>query len=199
MVCAVVWFYNLFNFVDGTDGMATVATAFISLTMGVVLWIKDQSDLVPVLGLIAVSNLGFLRYNWPPARMFMGDAGTSFVAYVLSALMWISISRDSSTLWLWLTTCTAYFADTTTTTVTRLLTVRNWYAAHRSHAYQNLARIWDSHLRILRAVLAIDLLWVVPLVGMVVLFPSRAPLLTALAYLPVIAACYRYGPRFENK
>lgn len=195
----IVWFYNLYNFVDGTDGMASSATAFISLTMGVVLWLKGQRDLASILGLLAVSNAGFLRYNWPPARMFMGDAGTSFIAYVLSALIWLSVARDPALLWLWCATCVAYFSDTTTTTFTRLLTTPKWYSAHRSHAYQNLARIWNSHARILRVVLAIDLLWALPAVALIFAFPAHAPLLTVAAYLPMVALCYKFGPRFENK
>lgn len=195
----VVWFYNLYNFIDGTDGMASTATAFIGLLMGGALWWKGQRDLAMILGMLAVSNVGFLRYNWPPARMFMGDAGTSFIAYLLSALIWISVSRDPGVLWIWLTACVAYFSDTTTTTFTRLLTTPRWYSAHRSHAYQNLARIWNSHLRILRVVLAIDLLWALPMVGLIFVFPASAPWLTLVAYVPVVALCYKFGPRFENK
>ena len=80
-----------------------------------------------------------------------------------------------------------------------MLTVPNWHAAHRSHAYQNLARIWNSHGRILGTVLAINFLWVLPWVVVVFRQPDHAVMLTLIAYAPVVLVCYRFGPRFENK
>lgn len=194
---AVIWFYNLYNFIDGTDGMAGMATIVVCGVMGSLLLWAGHADLAFVLWLLGAANAGFMVFNWPPAKMFMGDSGTSFIAYILAAVIWISVTRDARLLWVWLAACSVYFADTTVTTVTRLLTVRNWYKAHRSHAYQNLARVW-SHVRILRWVLLLDCVWALPCAGLVAFRPDWAPQITVICYAPLVALSLKYGPRFQN-
>lgn len=196
---ACMWFFNLFNFVDGTDGMAASATAFIGGMMSGVMVLAKQYDLAAILAVVAVASLAFLRFNWPPARMFMGDAGTSFLSYTFVAAILVSLSRQAVSLWIWLVVFAFYFADTTTTTTIRALTVPHFYRGHRSHAYQNLARIWGSHLRILTVVLAIDLFWVAPGVVIALRYPACAGLTTAAVYAPLVLFALKYGPLYEDR
>lgn len=194
LVAACTWFFNLYNFVDGTDGMAGSATAFIGGTMSVVMVGARQYDLAAILAVIAAASIGFLCFNWPPARMFMGEAGTAFISYVLVSVILVSLSREAVSLWIWLIVFAFYFSDTTTTTIIRAVTVRHFYKGHRSHAYQNLARIWESHLRILTLVLVIDLFWVAPAVALALHRPDIAGLVTAVVYAPLVAFALRFGP-----
>lgn len=196
-ILLLVWFYNLYNFIDGTDGMAGMGTIFICAVMGALLLRAGHADLAFVLWLLAASNVGFMALNWPPAKMFMGDSGTTFITWILAAAIWISATRDLHLLWVWLTACAVYIADTTTTTTTRLLTVKGWYKAHRSHAYQNLARVW-SHRRILKWVLILDCAWALPCACIVALRPDWALPVMVLCYIPLVALSMKYGPRFQN-
>jgi len=199
LVVVLVWFYNLYNFIDGIDGMASSATVFICAAMGVILFSQDELTLGMILALLGVSSAAFLLFNWPPARMFLGDAGSSFMAYILSAVFVESLWRDSAVIWAWLIAGGFYFADTTLTTTVRLLTVPGWYRPHRSHAYQNLARVWNSHLRVLLLVMSINLLWVIPMLLLALKYETWAIGITVLAYIPLAGFCLKYGPRFANK
>lgn len=196
---ACTWFFNLYNFVDGTDGMAASATAFIGGTMSGVMLLAKQYDLAAILAVVAVASVAFLRFNWPPAKMFMGDAGTSFISYIFVAAILVSLSRQAVSLWIWLVVFAFYFADTTTTTTIRAFTVPHFYQGHHSHAYQNLARIWGSHLRILTFVLAIDLFWVAPGVVIALRYPDVAGLTTAAVYAPLVLFALKYGPLYADK
>ena len=167
--------------------------------MGIILWLAQQHVLAVILGLLAVSNAGFLPFNWSPARMFMGDAGSSFISYVLSAVVVQSLWTDASLMWAWLVVCAYYICDTTLTTIVRALKVPNWYRPHRSHAYQNLARIWDNHRKVVLLVLAINVIWLTPLLLLVLKNRLYAATVTAVAYTPLVFFNLRYGPLFENK
>ena len=78
-------------------------------------------------------------------------------------------------LWPWLIIFGYFAGDTTTTTILRMFVANKWYGEHRSHAYQNLARIWGSHLRVVRGVALYQLVWLLPLAVWSVLTPSIAP------------------------
>lgn len=194
LVAACTWFFNLYNFVDGTDGMAGSATAFIGGTMSVVMVVARQYDLAAVLAVVAAASIGFLCFNWPPARIFMGEAGTAFISYIFVAVILVSLSREAVSLWIWLIVFAFYFSDTTVTTMIRAFTVPRFYRGHRSHAYQNLARKWESHLRILTLVLAIDLLWVAPAVAIALHRPDIAGFVTAVVYAPLVLFALKFGP-----
>ena len=199
LIVALVWFYNLYNFIDGIDGMASTATIFICTTMGVVLWMRGQPALAGVLGILGFASAGFLVFNLPPAKMFLGDAGSSLIGYILSAVVVESLWSGPANLWSWLIVGCCYFADTTLTMLVRLLKVPGWYRPHRSHAYQNLARVWNSHRRVLLLVMAINFLWLLPLLVVSLHFASWAIGLTVLAYIPIAIICLKYGPLYANK
>lgn len=200
VIVAFLWFYNLYNFIDGIDGMASSATSFIGFTMGTIMLIEHQFVLALILGMLTIANTGFLLFNWPPARMFMGESGTSFISYILSAVILVSLSRNVISVWMWLIVFGYYFSDTTTTTLTRAVRFgRKFYMPHRSHAYQNLARIWNSHLRVLLIVLAVDLFWLVPFIWLAREYRSLGVFAALFAYTPLVLLALKYGPLFEDK
>lgn len=199
LVVALVWFYNLYNFIDGVDGVASSATIFLCTSLGLILCFQHQQTLAFILALLGVSSAGFLVFNWPPARMFLGDAGTSFMAYILSAVFVESLWHNAAGLWSWLIVGGFYFTDTTLTTTVRILKVPGWYRPHRSHAYQNLARVWNSHRKVVLLVMAINIIWVIPLLLLALKYEAWAIAVTVLVYVPLTALCLKYGPLFANK
>lgn len=200
VIIPLLWFYNLYNFIDGIDGMAASATTFIGFTMGTIMFVEHQFLLALILAMLATANLGFLFFNWPPAKMFLGESGTSFISYTLSAVILISLSKSVVSIWIWLIVFACYLSDTTTTTMIRAFRFgRDFYLPHRSHAYQNLARIWNSHLRVVLIVLGIDLFWLVPFLWLAREYQTYAILAAVVAYSPLVLLALKFGPFFEDK
>lgn len=199
LFAALIWFYNLYNFIDGIDGMASSATIFICGALGTLMFFKHALVLGLILTLLGVSSAGFLVFNWPPARMFLGDAGSSFMGYILSAVFVESLWQNAASIWWWLIIGGFYFADTTLTTVVRLLKVPGWYRPHRSHAYQNLARMWNSHRKVVLMVMMINLFWVTPLLLLSLRYEAWTIGVTVLVYIPLAVFCLKFGPLYANK
>ena len=140
--------------------------------------------LIPVL---AASVAGFLVWNWPPARIFMGDAGSGFLGLCLGAVGWASVVTGRVTIWVWLILLGVFIVDATVTLLRRLLRGAQVAHAHRSHAYQRLSRKYGSHLRVTMGVLCINLFWLGPCAAIAV---SR-PLLGAVMTVIVLGASLR--------
>lgn len=183
-LAGIVWSINLFNFMDGIDGIAAGEAVFVAWA-GALLSIvagagAEASGAAIVVGAAA---LGFLVWNWAPARLFMGDAGSGYLGYVLAVIA-IASARDNPTALLsWLILGGAFFTDATVTLLHRLLRGERVFEAHRSHAYQRLARRWDSHSRVATAVLTVDFCWLLPCA----LFATKHPVLAGWAVVVALA------------
>jgi len=178
----IVWTLNLFNFMDGIDGIAASEAMFVA-GAGTVLGVTGGSGEVSAVSLIiACACAGFLLWNWPPAKIFMGDVGSGYLGYVLAVLSLRASARDPVALWMWLILGAAFFVDATLTLVRRSLRGERVHEAHRSHAYQWLARRWQSHRRVTLVFLALNLLWLLPCA----LAASRRP---DLALRLLLVAC----------
>jgi Fuc2NAc and GlcNAc transferase len=196
---ALVWLMNLYNFMDGIDGMAASGSVFICAASIVALLLASADQtLILVFGSLAICSLGFLLFNWPPARIFMGDSGSLFLGYCFGVLITKTVTDGSIGLWTWLIIFGYFAGDATTTTLVRIYLTENWYGAHRSHAYQNLARIWNSHLKVVCGVSVYHVLWLLPLAIWSTLEPSTAPIAAALALAPVVIWTFFYGPRLSS-
>lgn len=195
---AMVWFFNLFNFMDGVDGMATSGTLYVTAAAALILMVNDDFALALLSALLCAAAAGFAYFNWPPARVFLGDAGSSFFSYTIAALILGTLWSDGMSLWTWLILLGYFVVDTTVTLLIRVVTVKKWYRAHRSHAYQNLTRIWGDHLKMVRIVLLIELLWLLPLGLLSAWMHSVAPLITVVALLPIVIFAARNGPLRED-
>jgi Fuc2NAc and GlcNAc transferase len=192
---SLVWLMNVHNFVDGIDGLAASGALVISLTAVVLLALVPSSTEVSWLfGILAACSAGFLVFNWPPASLFMGDAGSLFLGFCFSALMAGTVTSGDLGLWTWLVMFGFVLGDTTTTTLVRLFVADKWYGEHRSHAYQNLARLWGSHVKVVRGVWIYHLVWLLPLAVWAARSPETGPLAAALALLPVVVWTLRHGP-----
>lgn len=197
-VLGMVWFFNLFNFMDGVDGMATSGTIYVTAAAALILAINGDLALALLSAMLCAAAAGFAYFNWPPARVFLGDAGSSYFSYTIAALILGSLWSDGMSLWTWLILLGYFVVDTTVTLFIRLFTVKKWYHAHRSHAYQNLARLWGDHLKVVRLVLLIELLWLLPLAMLSVWNHAIAPIIAAIAFLPIIVFAIRNGPLRED-
>ena len=185
-VLAFVWLVNLFNFMDGIDGLAASEAVFVTLLSSLlVINAQDKTVLAAALLLGSVA-LGFLVWNWPPAKIFMGDIGSNFLAYSLGALAIVSIENGSMNPWSWLLLLGVFVVDATYTLIYRLLDRQRWFEAHDSHGYQYAARLVNSHRTVTLVVLAFNLLWLAPLAWLAARNPGLGLYLTVLGYSPLV-------------
>jgi Fuc2NAc and GlcNAc transferase len=198
----LVWLINAYNFIDGIDGMAILGAILISSTLLLALLLTNSnsdSDLKILLLVLLASCSGFLFFNWPNASIFMGDAGSIFLGFCFSALIVYSVTLKEISILTWLVVFGYYLSDTSITTLIRMCLVKKWYGTHRSHAYQNLARIKNNHFLVTVGVLFYHLLWLLPLAILTVLKPNLGLIAVILAYLPSIIWTIKFGPLFSRE
>lgn len=190
-VLALVWFLNLYNFMDGIDGIAAVEAVFVASTAA---WLGGGAStaLVPLLALAAASA-GFLAFNWPPARIFMGDVGSGFLGIALGALLLAQAASGDLPLGVAAILPGVFVADATATLIVRSLRRDRLHEAHRSHAYQHCARRFGSHRPVTLAVLAIDLLWLLPMAVLATREPEWSLPIAAAALLPLFVLALALG------
>jgi Fuc2NAc and GlcNAc transferase len=200
-VIAIVWSVNLFNFMDGIDGLAAAQCVFVVVSAALVLASHggiDGSALPPIA--MAGAAAGFLIWNRPPARIFMGDVGSGFIGFGLIAGALETSGHGVVSIWTWLILNGLFVADATVTVITRLLQHQRIYEAHRLHVYQKLTRRWSSHGRVTAAYMGINLAWCLPWAIATVNSSASAPLLASAALLPLfIAAAWAGGGRSDTQ
>jgi Fuc2NAc and GlcNAc transferase len=195
---AIVWVLNLFNFMDGIDGIAASEATFIAWA-GALLARPVYGGASAAAVVLGAACLGFLRWNWAPARIFMGDVGSGYLGYVIAVLAVSLAHRTPSALWVWLILGGVFFVDATVTLLQRLLRGRRVYQAHRDHVYQWLARRWHSHARATGAALAVNLLWLFPCALLAARRPQFGAILVLLAFFPLTCfAIWTGGRRLER-
>lgn len=196
----LVWMLNLYNFMDGIDGIASIQAISVCLGACLVYWLSGHQDLIWLPLVLSMAVLGFLYWNFPPARIFMGDAGSGFLGIALGVLSLQAAWAATDFLWVWLILLGVFIIDATFTLLRRLLRGDKVYEAHRSHAYQFASRHVGSHLKVTLVVLAINLMWLLPIALCVALLGLNGVLGLLIAYLPLIylALKFRAG-ELENK
>lgn len=244
LLAGCIWWVNLFNFMDGIDGIAASQALFMLLA-GVLL-----RSLVPIEGsaptravlhapaglalvtpvadphsvtslVVAAAVIGFLIHNWPPARIFMGDAGSLFLGYLILVVAAFDVASGSpgslhpvptshaqaapeplagmlQPLCVWLILGATFITDATLTLLRRLLRGENPGTPHRSHAYQRLSRHYDSHRRATLVYCLINLCWLLPLAIVATVHPDHAAETMILAYLPLVLLAWHFGAGREE-
>jgi Fuc2NAc and GlcNAc transferase len=189
----LVWCINLFNFMDGTDGIAGSEAVFIAASLSAYTYFLDQVTFIWG-SVLAAACCGFLGWNWPKARIFMGDVGSGFLGLMLGVLILLSARQAAVLLYCGLILFGVFIVDASYTLIVRFLSGQKWYQAHCSHTYQHAAKRY-GHLPVLCVCWLINLGWLLPLSYWVFLHPSHALLVLAIAYLPllVLAVGFKAG------
>ncbi|EPJ48858.1 MAG: hypothetical protein OFPI_27300 [Osedax symbiont Rs2] len=198
----VVWMLNLYNFMDGIDGLASVQAVISSVVLGCILYfLYKQNGLAEVHWFLSVSVLGFLVWNLPPAKIFMGDAGSGFLGFMLAGLLLMSSQIDQSLFWAWLIMLGVFIVDSTYTLFRRLANGAKVYEAHRTHAYQYATRHFGNHRFVTFAVIAINIIWLAPIAYFVACYKLDGLLGLLIAYTPLLLLAYKFkaGTKEEIK
>ncbi|MDH3512631.1 MAG: glycosyl transferase family 4, partial [Gammaproteobacteria bacterium] len=191
-----IWLLNLFNFMDGIDGIASVEAITVATSAALILWSGGRPDLAVWPLVLAAAVAGFLYWNWPPAKIFMGDVSSGFLGFVLG-VMAIDTSRVTAiSIWSWVILLGIFFTDATVTLLRRMLRGNVWYRAHRCHAYQHLAISW-GHARVTISVALVNLVWLLPLAWLASRYPAAGGYVALAAYLPLVIVTIRSGAGLE--
>jgi Fuc2NAc and GlcNAc transferase len=195
----LVWLLNLFNFMDGTDGIASSEAVFVCLA-GAILNNHVLSDInfSSAAVILAASTFGFLVFNWSPAKIFMGDVGSGFLGIVIGGLSLIAAKQDPELLWVWIILLAVFVSDATITLIRRLLRKQKPHVAHRSHAYQHLAIRLNSHAKVALLVLAVNLVWLLPIAFLVADKQLDGATGVIIAYVPLFVAALALGAGKES-
>lgn len=188
----LVWVTNLFNFMDGTDGIAASQVILIcagaailqSIYLGGATWFGPM--------LVACCCAGFLVWNWPPASIFMGDVGSGFLGLLVGSMTLIYGLEAPVLFWVWMILQGTFMVDATTTIFRRLGRGLRITQAHRSHAYQHLARRIGHRLTMF-AFGATIMFWLFPLAWLVVCGTLSGLVGLMLAYVPLVVVAWRLG------
>lgn len=188
----LVWMLNLTNFMDGIDGIAGVETITVCLSAAFLSGVAAPGEHLWIVPLVLASaTLGFLVWNWPPAKIFMGDVGSGFLGLMLAVLSLQAGWTANRLFWSWVILFGVFVVDSTVTLIRRMAHGERIYEAHRSHAYQHAAIERGAHLPVTLAVGVINLCWLLPVALFVALGWLDGVLGVLIAYAPLVIAAVR--------
>lgn len=145
----IVWMINLYNFMDGLDGLAAGMAVIGFGTYAIIAAMAGDVSFMLTSAVVAVSAGGFLVFNFPPARIFMGDSGATQLGLFAAAFSLWGAQRGVFPFWATLLIFSPFIVDATATLLRRLLCRQRWWEPHKTHYYQRLVRLGWSHRRVL--------------------------------------------------
>lgn len=189
----LTWMLNLYNFMDGIDGIASVEAISVCLSAALIYQLEGNAEHGAALLVLAASIGGFLCWNFPPAKIFMGDAGSGFLGVILGCFSlhagWVS----ADLLWSWLILLGVFIVDATWTLLCRLVRGETLYEGHRSHTYQIASRRYGGHLPVTLSVILINFFWLAPWAIAAAVGYVNALLALLLAYIPLLGLAIHFG------
>jgi Fuc2NAc and GlcNAc transferase len=195
----LVWLLNLYNFMDGIDGLAAVEAVSVFLSGALLYWWVGDFTALNLPLTIAAAVAGFLAWNFPRARIFMGDVGSGFLGLTVG-LMSIQAAVVKQSLFLsWIILLGVFIVDATITLVTRMLRGQKIYEAHRDHAYQHAALHYQSHVKVTLGILMVNIFWLLPIAIQVQSGIFAGLTWVIIAYIPLIAISLMFKAGREVK
>lgn len=143
----VVWMVNLYNFMDGMDGFAGGMTIFGFGSFALLGGLAGHAFFMTINLIIVSATAGFLVFNFPPAKIFMGDIGSSSLGFLAAALTLWGSQENIFPLWIALLIFSPFIVDATLTLFRRLFRGEKIWLAHKSHYYQRLVQLGWGHKR----------------------------------------------------
>jgi glycosyltransferase WbpL len=182
----IVWFLNMYNFMDGIDGIAASQAVFMSAGMALLgLFSGGIAYIAAAAVVLGAASFGFLLWNWPPAKIFMGDVGSGYLGFAFAVLGLASGAHSVFGPWSCIILAGVFAVDATFTVVRRFARRELVTEAHRTHAFQLLAQQM-GHRNVTLSVGLVNLTWVLPCALASVLWPQEAMWMTALALGPLV-------------
>ncbi|QEY15077.1 glycosyl transferase [Cellvibrio sp. KY-GH-1] len=193
LILALVWSTNLYNFMDGINGIAALQAISTCVAMGsILLYCNVDTEAATLLLIVGFSCTGFLYWNFPTAKIFMGDTGSLFLGFCFGLLA-IKTSFDSLKIAVaWLIVMALFICDASYTLFIRFISGQKFYLPHRTHSYQKLAVQLGSHGKASLSALAMNMLWLYPIAFLTVSTAIHPMLALILAYSPLIIVSMKF-------
>lgn len=188
VAAAWIWFVNLYNFMDGIDGMTGVETVSICAGLSLLALTGVLSDdILPPLAVIGAATLAFLYWNWAPAKIFLGDVGSIPLGFLIG---WFLLRAISEGAWVMALILPGYYlADATITLLKRAFRLEPIWHAHREHFYQMPVQRNVPHNKVMCRIIVVNILliltavWIVPINNLAALCVSAIIVLFLLRNL----------------
>lgn len=195
---AAIWSINLHNFMDGIDGLLASQALFVFAALALICLEAGRIAEAQAIGLLAAATLGFLPFNFPQARVFMGDVGSGVLGLLIAVASGWLIGALPAGLECSLIASSAFVVDSTATLLSRMFSGRRWYSAHREHLYQWLVRSGFTHVRVTLLYIGWNLFVVAPALAWVAVSAEQgAAARTALLVVyPLAVAVWVVGKRY---
>jgi Fuc2NAc and GlcNAc transferase len=194
IIVAMVWLMNLYNFMDGSNGMAGFQGVFTGLVLAVLFHMGEQYEMALIALAVAVACGGFLPLNFPRARVFMGDVASVPLGFIFASFAVYGIQAGSFSLAVFVLIMSVFLVDATLTLLTRVLSGERWYTAHAQHVYQRLIAQGWSHSQVLVVYQAINVILVLPALVLARIYPQYAMVTVGLTLL-LLGACWHTANR----
>ena len=192
-VLFLVWFINLYNFMDGIDGLAAseaLVVLFPAAAFAALYGLNEAAFALPLIGACAAG--GFLAWNFSPARIFLGSVGSEFLGFIIALLALLFAQQNSALFWSILILAGAFISDATVTLMTRLLRKENILQPHKTHAYQYLARHLGGHGRATMVYALVGCGWLAPWASFAASGIASPPVALCAAYAPLLVGVVGY-------
>lgn len=190
----IVWMTNLYNFMDGIDGFASIEAMTTTGCMAIVLMVSTKYESIWHLNnLLVASVLGFFFWNFPKAKIFLGDVGSYFLGFVSAVIMIKSWNLTIDIIFSWVIMLAIFITDSSYTLISRIFRREKFYLPHRSHAYQIASRKLNSHVKVSMILVLINLFWLFPLAYFVATRGLHPLMGLAFSYLPLITIAWGLG------
>jgi Fuc2NAc and GlcNAc transferase len=190
---SISWLINLFNFMDGIDGIAGSESIFVISAIAFFSYQGGEHALSYFLLLCTAPLMGFLLLNWQPAKIFMGDIGSTFLGCLIGCICLYAINANVLSIYSAIILLACFIVDASWTLAYRILTRQTWYHAHRSHHYQIMSRKCKSHQQVSLLYLLVNLFWLFPMALAVHHWKEYALLITTISLLPLVWRCFIIG------
>ncbi|MDR2351594.1 MAG: glycosyltransferase family 4 protein [Deltaproteobacteria bacterium] len=193
---AGVWFINIYNFMDGIDGLAggygnAASVGFLYCIQGNLITVENWN--IEIYHQIIYLTIAFLIFNWSPAKIFMGDTGSTFLGFTFFSLGARALIFGNYIIYSFLIIMSFFWIDATITLVRRFLRGEKIFKAHKEHAFHKATELF-GHWKVAAFIILTTIFWLNPMAKYTINNVSNAPWLTILAVLPVLFVIVLFNP-----
>lgn len=184
----IAWMANLYNFMDGIDGISAVESLILGATTSYWFAISGVASMAIICIAVAGASVGFMRWNWSPAKIFMGDVGSLALGAFFAIIAIIGTTRLDIPFLAFLILYAVYLADSGVTLLHRIIKREKWWQAHRSHFYQRAVQSGFSHAQVSLSVMALNIIFAVlaSLLIMGIINATAAMVVTMAILMPLM-------------
>ena len=189
LVIFLVWFINLYNFMDGIDGLATSQSICFFVCLAFLVSRYDYQYPVGDFLIYASIMCGFLLWNFHKAKIFLGDVGSSTLGILIGIYVFYFLDIDIRLFYASIILMAIFIVDSSYTLIMRICRNQSFHSAHNSHAYQNFSRKLNSHSLVTSICILINFCYLFPIANLIFIYDIDPIILLCGAYFPLLIGC----------